>query len=867
TVVVVTNAEGTSEILRDTVAGTQMQYTATGLKPSTAYQWTVYQTNGTVDTQTAGYKPFYTECVAVTPDYKTSFELIEGWRLVPGATSDTYKQTLCWTYGNAGTTTSWSSSFPYNIANTASAFYSYEGAYATKLYAYSTTMQNYIAMPEIEDVAAYDTLQVNFMMRPGIHNASGKISTTYAYYSSNDHYYAKTVIVGTMTDPADASTFVPIDTITYDGSFTTSDYATAANDYLFQKCKVVLTGAKGKYVAIMASLNRKGEPETKCTYDYMYVDNVSFSAIQYCETPEDLTSSEITATTAKLSWTAPEGAVEYILQVSTDPLFANDSAFVFNDTVKATSQVLTGLKSFTEYIWRIRTICGEDLGESEFSQNTGFRTARQPFFVETFGAADLDADWSFATNPAVLVFDSTDVELSGSNSTSYGWRRTNIGTNNYHYAVLFYSSSSATTTDYDYYWMISPVISLNDSMSAHLTFDMAMTGCSGTSTIAATPVQEAQMADDYTFIVAVSEDGGLTWTKNNILAIWNNTLESGNQLRDIPFAPANLRFDLAKYAGKNIRVAFYREADTYKSASPYSCAIHLDNIRINYYDAINGEATACQYQDIDELGFQLDGDTEDAGKKTLRRIEKAYDFDANTKGYRDSIYTLDVEYFEAPETIISDTICEGESYTDIDFHGKTRPGIYRHKLQSVEHCDSIITLYLNVTPIQRAEALEQTICPGESFMWNGKDYNRAGLYYDTLPSSLGCDSIETLVLSYYADEDTLNDLVRVAIDELPYTYQNPAHPYAPNQAPVVIAAGTAKGEYPYTIKVQGENCVAVMNLTVEVYDPHEGIEDIFGEDGEGAHKILYNDNLYIISNGKWYNAEGKLVDDPREISR
>lgn len=869
TVVVVTNAEGTSEILRDTIAGSQMQYTATGLTPSTAYQWTVYQTNGTVDTQTPGYKQFYTECVAVAPDYNTSFELIEGWRLVPGATSDTYKQTLCWTYGNAGTTTSWTSSFPYNIANTASAFYGYEGAYAVKLYAYGTTMQNYIAMPEIEDVAAYDTLQVNFMMRPGVHNASGKISTTYAYYSSNDHYYAKTVIVGTMTDPADVATFVPIDTITYDGSFTTSDYATAANDYLFQKCKVALTGAKGKYVAIMASLNRKGEPDTKCTYDYMYIDNVSFSAIQYCETPEDLTTSEITATTAKLSWTAPEGAAEYILQVSTDPLFANDSAFVFNDTVKTTSQVLKGLESFTEYIWRIRTICGEDLGESEFSQNTGFTTARQPFFIENFGATDLTADWSFATNPAVLVFDSTDVELKGSNSTSYGWRRvtTNAGIEGAHYATVFYSSSSATTTDYDYYWMISPVISLNDSMTAHLTFDMALTGCSASTTPGATPAQEAQMADDYTFIVAISEDGGQTWSKNNILAIWNNTLESGSQLRDIPFAPANLRFDLAKYAGKNIRVAFYREADTYKGTSPYSCAIHLDNIRINYYDNIADAAQACQYEDVNKLDFYIDGDVAEAGKKTYKRLEKAYDFDANTKNYHDSIYTLEVEYFEAPETIMADTICEGETFTDVNFHGKSRSGVYRRKLQSVEHCDSIITLYLSVTPTLYADAVEKTICPGESFTWNGKDYNRAGLYIDTLLSSLGCDSIETLVLGYYADEDTLYDAIRISVDELPYTYQNAAHPYMPNQAAVVIPAGTKKGEYTYKPWVQGDNCAAVLVLTVEVYDPHEGIDEILSDDSNGAHKVLYNDNLYIISNGKWYNAEGKLVDDPREISR
>ena len=865
TVVVVMDAAGDT-IKTDTVPGNVMSYTVDNLKPSSSYQWSVYQTNGSVNTISTGALQFYTECAAVSPDYENGFEEADGWRILPAQTSDTYKQTLCWTYENAGSSAV--STYVYNYKNGTSV-YSHKGDYALRLYAYSTTYQTYAAMPAIEDINAYDTLQVNFWMRPAYASAStGKISTQYTEGTSattKAYYYAKSVIVGTMTDPNDASTFVPIDTVNYNGVLTTADVVTEQNDYLFQPKKVALTGAQGKYVAFMATLWAKGA-ENKSTYDYVWIDDVSFSAIQHCEAPEELKASEISASSAKLNWNAPAGAEKYILQVSTDYTYAEDSAFVFNDTVYSNSFVVGGLEAYTEYIWRVRTICESDLGESEFSQNATFTTARKPFFVETFGATNLDADWSFATNPVMEVIDSTDVELTGSNSTSYGWRRVtnNAGISGAHYAAVFYSSSSTTTIDYDYYWMISPVISLVDSVkNAHLTFDIALTGCSAASTPGATQATEAQMADDYTFMVLLSEDGGKTWKKENVLAIWNNTLSAGSQLRDIPFNPANLRFDLAKYAGKNIRVAFYREADTYKGSSPYGCAVHLDNIRINYYDVIEDNAQACQYEDVNKLGFYIDGDVAEAGDQTLKRLEKAYDFDANTKGYLDSLYVLNVSYIGVTETILNDTICEGDTYTDINFHGKDRSGIYRRKMQSVESCDSLVTLNLFVTPRAYAEDELANVCPGETYMWNGNPYDRAGIYRDTTVSAAGCDSISTLILSYYDPEDSIYDAIRVSADTLPYTYTNELYPYVAGQAPIVIAEGTAPGVYTETAQVQGKNCTALLILEVTVYDPHEGIMNLDDENA-GAQKIIFRGDMYIKTNNAWYNAAGQKVNDPRK---
>ena len=661
-----------------------------------------------------------------------------------------------------------------------------------------------------------------------------------------------------MTDQMYPTTFAAIDTLNYTlepGSNT----PTEANDFFYEKKKVILAGAQGKYVTFMATLYAKGD-EKKYTTCYMYIDDVSFSPIQRCDAPTEMNVSEITASGATLSWTAPEGAEKYVLQVSTDQYFLEDTAFVFNDTVDVTSVKLESLTSYTNYIWRVMTICGEDLGESEFSQNATFSTARTPYFGENFSNATLDADWSFATNPAVLVIDSTDVALSGANNTSYGWHRvtTNYGITGAHYATQFYSNSTVSSTTYDYYWMITPQIYLSDTATAHLTMDIALTG-SSISTPNDNVVTESNMADDFLFMIIISEDGGKTWKKENIVAMWNNTLPAGNQLRDLPHNAGNLRVNLAKYAGKGIRVAFYREATTYLAAT---CALHIGNIRITNYAQVDDQAQACQYQDINQNGFYLDGDKAQAGEQTLTRRFYAPEEEA-MNGVQDTIFTLKVNVLEAPETILSDTICEGTTYTDVNFTGKDRAGVYRRKLQSVESCDSIITLHLFVTPRAYAEDSLATLCPGQSITWNGKDYNRAGLYRDTTISAAGCDSVMTLVLSYYTDEDTIYVSNEIKEDELPYTYEDPLHPYLPGSTPISYPIGTAPGTYQDTVYVMGNNCAAVLVHTLEITKA-QGIESIDAIGNEGTHKVIYRDRLYIISNGKWYNAEGKKVKDPRK---
>ena len=846
-VVVVLNGMG-EEILRDTILGTQ--YDLTNLQASQMYSWYVYQIDGANVSPATNPLSFATECVTNDPSYTCGFEPEEGSVAING--QNAYRQTLCWTYSDA-IQGEWKSATydPYNQENTNIFKYAYEGDHAVMLRASfssraTSSYQPYIALPAM-DVAAYDTLQVMFWMRPAyVSAANDSVVTTYTGSS-----YSKSIIVGTMTDPTNAATFMPLDTVTYDGTLSVADQATAANNWLFQQMKVELVGATGPYIALMTSSKEKGGTTDK-TGDQVWIDNISFEHKQECKDPVDLTVLQLGSTHAVLTWNGMDSAGSFLVQVSTDPFFSKDEDMVFNEEVNTNTCTVKGLKPQTTYVWRVQAICGERWGESSFSQKATFKTSRSPYFLETFTTTVSSTEWTFSKSHADNVVDVPGgVITRGSDNSSFARTTVNYGLQGQHYVAPGHST--------DYHWMITPNFYLPEDDSVHFSMDLAMTACNSAHLVTGNPVTENDMMDDYYFMIIISEDGGQTWESKNILGKWQNTNPEGSQLRDIPSDGMNVRFSLASYAGKNVRIGLYREARTTSSTG---IAIHVDNIRLAYFKKNVDYASGCQYEDIQVGDIILPGEQTTPGIHAYPTCFFASDADAKA-GVKDSVQQLEIEIYPAMETSFRDTICEGETYQNYDFLPKEKAGVYRRKLTTVEHgCDSIVTLNLYVKERRYAEDEEVTICPGESYIWNGNPYNRAGLFRDTIVSSIGCDSVMTLVVSYNASEDTLFDATEIGREQLPFTYENAMHPYVAGQAPISYPAETPAGTYVDTVLVEGANCAAVLVHTLTV-NPAEGIDQIFDGMGE-AHKVIYRDQLYIICNDEWYNALGQKVADPRK---
>jgi hypothetical protein len=136
----------------------------------------------------------------------------------------------------------------------------------------------------------------------------------------------------------------------------------------------------------------------------------------------------------------------------------------------------------------------------------------------------------------------------------------------------------------------------------------------------------------------------------------------------------------------------------------------------------------------------------------------SYSFQGNTHNstgiYRDTLQTaagcdsvlvLDLTVSTAIPYYHTGTICQGASYT-FNGHTYTTAGSYSDTLPTATGCDSVVVLNLTVTPPYVLSPVEATICPQQTYVFNGNEYAASGTYYDTLQASNQCYYISQLNL-------------------------------------------------------------------------------------------------------------------------
>ena len=144
-------------------------------------------------------------------------------------------------------------------------------------------------------------------------------------------------------------------------------------------------------------------------------------------------------------------------------------------------------------------------------------------------------------------------------------------------------------------------------------------------------------------------------------------------------------------------------------------------------------------------------------------------------------------------TELSATICGGETYTENGFNA-SETGVYRKTFQSIEGCDSIVSLSLTVNPSYNY-TITATINAGETYIENGFNESEAGTYVQNHQTILGCDSTITLVL-------TINSsLADIEEDQTLSFYPNPT-----------------KGELTFDRLVERIEIIDLAGKTVGVYE-------------------------------------------------
>ena len=251
----------------------------------------------------------------------------------------------------------------------------------------------------------------------------------------------------------------------------------------------------------------------------------------------------------------------------------------------------------------------------------------------------------------------------------------------------------------------------------------------------------------------------------------------------------------------------------------------------------------------------------------------------------DSIYyTLEVtELPSVPVIYLSDTICGGETYF---FNGVplTETNRYYLHTNSNSGCDSTVILDLTVLPEPTYIDKEVLVCQGETYRTSwGQTLNKPGHYSKTISSAWGCDSIvHSVVFDYY--QQTMPDhitypvaIVGLPIDVTAAEADIQSHIdyegswYAPNAEITWLIRQDGQWAQLTTDPVE-KNIVQLEMMYTITTDCGTTSSDILvvpvlltGIDspevhGQGAQKFFYDGRLYILREGKLYNAQGAVIE-------
>ena len=328
---------------------TSLPFTLSNLNHSTAYDIYVKSDCGT-GTDFSGYSNVitaYTLCEMIsTLPFEENFDAAHGSSATSAATTNL---PYCWNKLNAGTSSSYSG---YPIIYT-STTYAQSGANALRFYTYTTsgTYDDQMAiLPQFDvNTNPMNTMQISFDAR-------------------NNSSYTFTLIVGVLTNPADKTTFEPIDTIvTTNGTYT--NYVVRFNNYQ----------GTGSYIGLMAK-------KPTSSYNSGYIDNIVVDLIPSCAPPYNVSATSTGSDTVFVSWNDDLGSQWDVIYgpAGFDPDTSTGTVIEYGFT--STNAAITGLSNGVIYDFYVRTDCGGSTSAWNTIPVTG---APYLYFMGVTGSATL----------------------------------------------------------------------------------------------------------------------------------------------------------------------------------------------------------------------------------------------------------------------------------------------------------------------------------------------------------------------------------------------------------------------------------------------------------------------------------------------
>lgn len=198
----------------------------------------------------------------------------------------------------------------------------------------------------------------------------------------------------------------------------------------------------------------------------------------------------------------------------------------------------------------------------------------------------------------------------------------------------------------------------------------------------------------------------------------------------------------------------------------------------------------------------------------------------------DSVYVLNLIVHPTYESVTTAQICDNETYL-WRTNTYSVAGTYYDSLTSIYGCDSVFVLNLSVNPTYEFNE-HMDLCWGDNIWWHGNNYNDEGVYYDSLTTLHGCDSVYILTITRHFPY-LFEDMITVCQGDT-FTWQDSTY-----TEEGILAYGA------YYTSVYG--CDSTYILYVNALPIYEFTQD---------EEICSRDSLYW--RGDWYKFAGTYYD-------
>ena len=309
-----------------TATFSSLTYVVTGLQPNSNYMFSVAAMCSDGFVTAGAMASLHTPCLPLTMadlPYTYDFDDATG----SGAA---YEISGCWGRHRQGTSTL----YPYSSNS-----YHLSGSYSLYFYCASSYF-SWATLPVVDPSINISSLSVGF----------------YLYKTSASYGRMK---VGVMTDPSDASTFVPVASV----------QASATSTWEYFEVPLTSYTGTGRFIALRV------DSTSTCI---SYLDDVTLMVTPSCARIEGFEVGVPTATGAPITIVDPTNTNNYVVRVTNDNF---DTTFRFY----ATTGTMSGLASNTLYELTVYSDCGD--GTTTTPRTGSFRTACLPI-------AFADLPWS-----------------------------------------------------------------------------------------------------------------------------------------------------------------------------------------------------------------------------------------------------------------------------------------------------------------------------------------------------------------------------------------------------------------------------------------------------------------------------------------